>query len=162
MRAVFICIYVLWYVRPSPARRFIHSILRPHAMFSAVKSAWSKQLRHCALIPSGARFLLKSPLSLCGFSRLFFIYALLYQSFPGYLPSPAHFLIRFPCTGYPSMATLPLAFLNSIYLCVSNFALNLKLSSPLSSLLPLSHSLRESLEMICIHCELFSDNCTTS
>ena len=42
--------YVLWYVRPSPARRFIDSALRPHAMFSAVKSAWSKQLRHSALI----------------------------------------------------------------------------------------------------------------
>ena len=46
MRAVFI--YIM--VRPSPARRFIHLVLRPHAMFSAVKSAWSKQLRHSALI----------------------------------------------------------------------------------------------------------------
>ena len=47
MRAVFIYIFM---VRPSPARRFIHSVLRPHAMFSADKSAWSKQLRHSALI----------------------------------------------------------------------------------------------------------------
>ena len=43
-------IMVTRYVRPSPARRFISSVLRPHAMFSAVKSAWSKQLRHSALI----------------------------------------------------------------------------------------------------------------
>ena len=46
MRAVFI--YIM--VRPSPARRFIDSVLRPHAMFSAEESAWSKQLRHSALI----------------------------------------------------------------------------------------------------------------
>ena len=40
----------IFMVRPSPARRFIDSVLRPHAMFSAVKSAWSKQLRHSTLI----------------------------------------------------------------------------------------------------------------
>ena len=97
--------------------------------------------KHSAIvIPSEARFLLGYPSSLCGFSRLFLIYALLYQSFTNYLASPAHFLIRFPCTGYPSVANPPLAFLNSIYPCVSNFAAELKLTSPLSSLLPLSYS----------------------
>ena len=51
MRAVFICMYIcIIMVRPSPARRFIRSVLRPHEMFRAEKSAWSKQLRHCALI----------------------------------------------------------------------------------------------------------------
>ena len=85
-------------------------------------------------------FYSRYPSSLCGFSRLFLIYALLYQSFTNCLASPAHFLTRFPCTGYPSVATPPLAFLNSIYPCVSNFASELKLASPLSSLLPLSYS----------------------
>ena len=117
--------------------------------------------RRRTIIPSEARFLLGYPSSLCGFSRLFLIYALLYQSFTNYLASPAHFLIRFPCTGYPSVATPPLAFLNSIYPCVSNFASELKLASPLSSLLPLSYPIRKSLEMMCIPYESFSDNSTT-
>ena len=43
-------VYIIIMVRPSPARRFIYSVLGPHAMFSAVKSAWSKQLRHSTLI----------------------------------------------------------------------------------------------------------------
>ena len=37
MRAVFI--YIMVRLRPSPARRFIESVLRPHAKFSAEKSA---------------------------------------------------------------------------------------------------------------------------
>ena len=43
MRAVFICMFIFilfWYVRHPAARRFIHSVLRPHAMFLAEKSAW--------------------------------------------------------------------------------------------------------------------------
>ena len=35
-------VYIIIMVRPSPARRFIDSVLRPHAMFSAEKSAWLK------------------------------------------------------------------------------------------------------------------------
>ena len=39
-RSVYMYVYIM--VRPSPARRFIHSVLRPYAMFWSEKSAWSK------------------------------------------------------------------------------------------------------------------------
>ena len=45
-------VYIIM-VRPSPVRRFVDSVLGPHAMFSAVKSAWSKQLRHSAIASVG-------------------------------------------------------------------------------------------------------------